>query len=204
MSFHMFALTEHPPACVCFSEMFLHESALVFHLCSFWENTLSCVCPGNTPSNITDSPKNPSVSTSARSPRTESTWVLVPKAGLEGSTPQWPCLGSSPQMARVFQPLAFTAAISTSYRTMQHSGWWSKVALVYWHVTFSKIPHCALTQLRFVLMAPSCGSSQLVELLTYMEALRQASDVEYFSHLGLSRSSWELKGHRWLGSSLGT
>jgi hypothetical protein len=53
-------------------------------------------------------------------------------------------------------------------------------------------------------MAPSCGSSQLVELLTYMEALRQASDVEYFSHLGLSRSSWELKGHRWLGSSLGT
>ena len=32
MSFHVLALAEHPLSCVCFSEMFLHESALVFHL----------------------------------------------------------------------------------------------------------------------------------------------------------------------------
>jgi hypothetical protein len=27
MSFHVFALAEHPPSCVCFGETFLHESA---------------------------------------------------------------------------------------------------------------------------------------------------------------------------------
>ena len=29
---HMLALAEHPLSCVCFSETFLHETALVFHL----------------------------------------------------------------------------------------------------------------------------------------------------------------------------
>ena len=32
-SFHMLALAEHPLFCVCFSETFLHESALAFHTC---------------------------------------------------------------------------------------------------------------------------------------------------------------------------
>jgi hypothetical protein len=32
-SFHMLALAEHPLSCVCFSEMFFHESALAFHTC---------------------------------------------------------------------------------------------------------------------------------------------------------------------------
>ena len=33
MSFHVLALAEHPFSCVCFCEIFLHESALAFYLC---------------------------------------------------------------------------------------------------------------------------------------------------------------------------
>lgn len=51
---------------------------------------------------------------------------------------------------------------------MQHSGWWSKVALVYWFHIFQNT-HCALTQAEIhPCMAPSCGSLWLVEFFTYM------------------------------------
>jgi hypothetical protein len=58
VSFHVFALAASPFTCVCFSEMFLHKSALVLHLCPFQENAPSHVCPSKTPSNTTDFPKN--------------------------------------------------------------------------------------------------------------------------------------------------
>jgi hypothetical protein len=56
----------HVLSCACFSRassflcllQFLHESALVFHLCPLLENTASCVCPRKTPSNTTYFPKN--------------------------------------------------------------------------------------------------------------------------------------------------
>ena len=59
VSFHMLALAEHHFTCVCFSKMFLHEAALAFYLYALQENTPSCVCPRNTPSNTMDFPKNP-------------------------------------------------------------------------------------------------------------------------------------------------
>ena len=52
-------LAEHPLSCVCFSEMFLHESALAFHLCPLQENTPSHVCPSKAPSDTADSAQNP-------------------------------------------------------------------------------------------------------------------------------------------------
>ena len=58
VSFHVFALAEYPRSCVCSSETFLHESALVFHLYPLQENTPSDVCPSKTPSYTTESPKN--------------------------------------------------------------------------------------------------------------------------------------------------
>jgi hypothetical protein len=61
---HMLYLVEHPFICVCFSEKFLHESALAFHLCSFQHNLPSGVCPSITPSKVIDLPKNSEVSTS--------------------------------------------------------------------------------------------------------------------------------------------
>jgi hypothetical protein len=64
VSFHMLALAEHPFSSVCFSQMFLHESALIFHPCPLQENTPSDVYPSKTPSSITEFPKNPQVSTS--------------------------------------------------------------------------------------------------------------------------------------------
>jgi hypothetical protein len=57
--FHVLALVEHPSSCDCFSEMFLHKSALVFHLCPHQENTPSRVCPSKTPSKTIDYPENP-------------------------------------------------------------------------------------------------------------------------------------------------
>jgi hypothetical protein len=44
--------------------MFLHESALAFHLYLLQQTTPSCVCPSKTPSNTTDFPKNTYISTS--------------------------------------------------------------------------------------------------------------------------------------------
>jgi hypothetical protein len=44
-------IAEHPFTCGCFSEMFLHKSPLIFHLCSLQENTSSRVCPSRTSSN---------------------------------------------------------------------------------------------------------------------------------------------------------
>jgi hypothetical protein len=37
--FHVFALAEHPLSCVCFSKMFVHESALAFHTCVHFNGT---------------------------------------------------------------------------------------------------------------------------------------------------------------------
>lgn len=39
----MLALAEHPVIYICFSQTFLQEFALVFHLCPLQKNTLSCV-----------------------------------------------------------------------------------------------------------------------------------------------------------------
>ena len=43
----------------CFSQMFIHESALAFHLCPLQQNIPSRVCPSKTPSNTTDFAKKP-------------------------------------------------------------------------------------------------------------------------------------------------
>ena len=64
VSFHVLALAEHSFTCVSFSEMFLHDSALAFHLCALQEDTPSCVCPRKRPSNTADFPKNLQVPTS--------------------------------------------------------------------------------------------------------------------------------------------
>lgn len=51
-------LTEHPLSCVCFSEMFLQESALAFHTCIHFKETLLHVfAPAQ--HHPTDFPKNP-------------------------------------------------------------------------------------------------------------------------------------------------
>ena len=57
-SFHVLALAEHPLSCVCFSTMFLHESALAFHTCvHFWKTPLHVFDPAkHRPTNF---PKNP-------------------------------------------------------------------------------------------------------------------------------------------------
>jgi hypothetical protein len=39
MSFHVFALAEHPLSCVFFSKTFLCESALAFHTCVHFNKT---------------------------------------------------------------------------------------------------------------------------------------------------------------------
>ena len=44
--------------------MFLHESAVAFHLCPLQETSPSRVYRSKTPSDTTDFPKNPEVSTS--------------------------------------------------------------------------------------------------------------------------------------------
>lgn len=50
--------TEHPLSCVCFSEMFLQESALAFHTCIHFKETLLHVfAPAQ--HHPTDFPKNP-------------------------------------------------------------------------------------------------------------------------------------------------
>jgi hypothetical protein len=57
MSFHVLALAEHPLSCVCFSETFLHESALAFHTCvHFKETFLQVLAPRK--HHPTDFPKN--------------------------------------------------------------------------------------------------------------------------------------------------
>ena len=47
-SFCVLALAKHPLSCVCFSEMFLHESALAFYTCVHFNKTfLYLFVPGN-------------------------------------------------------------------------------------------------------------------------------------------------------------
>ena len=49
VSFHAFALAEHPFTCVCFSQTFLHMFALVFRLlCTSGKHSFTCVPQQNT------------------------------------------------------------------------------------------------------------------------------------------------------------
>ena len=58
VSFHVLALAEHPFTCFCFSQTFLHESALAFHACvHFKETFLLMIAPAKL--HPTSFPKNP-------------------------------------------------------------------------------------------------------------------------------------------------
>jgi hypothetical protein len=49
VSCHVLALAEHPLSYVCFSKMFLHKSALAFHLCPlFKKRSFMCLPQQNT------------------------------------------------------------------------------------------------------------------------------------------------------------
>ena len=57
-SFYVLALAEHPFSCVCFSQMFLHESALAYHTCVHFNKTfLHLFAPAK--HHLTDFPKSP-------------------------------------------------------------------------------------------------------------------------------------------------
>jgi hypothetical protein len=62
-SFHVLALAEHPLSCVCFSTMFLLESALAFHTCVHFNKTSLHVFASEK-HHPTNFPKNPQVSAS--------------------------------------------------------------------------------------------------------------------------------------------
>jgi hypothetical protein len=54
----MLALAEHPLTCVCFSKTFLHETALAFHICVYFnETSLHLFSPAK--HHPTDFPKSP-------------------------------------------------------------------------------------------------------------------------------------------------
>jgi hypothetical protein len=62
----MLALAGNPLFCVCFSETFLHDSALAFYTCAHFNEMFHHVfAPAK--HHPTDFPKNPSVSTSRKS-----------------------------------------------------------------------------------------------------------------------------------------